>query len=330
MPASDKPDLTSAGPPLRRLSALSLSLFFVVLAQASLATDAPLAVYVTSELSNALAVSAGEPPRMNREVPVGNRPHNLEATKSGLVVVATQGDDSLSIVDPDNDPPTVRRIALGAPPHDIAAAADGTTVYVLSERGLLAWLDPASGRILQTAELGGSPHNLIASTGAVWITDISARRLFVADAGLGIREVPISIAGHGLAMRPGSKELWITPWAADRTVIIDSSTGKEIADLQVGQDPSHKHIAFNEDGSEAWLSEPASGIIFVVDASTRSVAERIDVGGHPHHVRFADGRAYVVVAPNDLVVLDARDRRIVHRLSAGSGVHDVELVEPAG
>jgi DNA-binding beta-propeller fold protein YncE len=328
----DEPDLRGGDPgslPCRQ-SALPLLLLLSVLLQASLASaaDAPRAVYVTSELAGAVAVVAGEPPRVVREIVVGNRPHNLEATKGGLLVVATQGDNSLSVVDPGNDPPTVRRIRLGAPPHDVAVAEDGTTVYVLSERGLLAQVDPSSGQVLKTVELGGSPHDLIAAAGVVWITDISARRIIVVDAGFSVRALPISIVGHGLALRPGSPELWITPWAGNRTVIIDSGTGKEVADLRAGQDPSHKHIAFNEDGSEAWLSEPASGSIFVVDASTRRVAGRIGVGGHPHHVRFADGRAYVAVAPNDLVVLDARDRQLIGRLPAGSGVHDVELVDP--
>lgn len=326
----EKPVLSGGRLPAARKFALSLSLLLSGLLQESFAAaaDTPGAVYVSSELSDVVTVVAGEPPQVIGEVPVGNRPHNLEATSGGLLLVATQGEDSISVVDLGNDPPTVSRILIGAAPHDIAVAEDGTA-YVLSERGLVAHVDPASGSILETVELSGRPHNLIAAAGSIWITDISSRRLFVVDAGLSVRELPISIVGHALALRPGSTELWITPWDGNRSVIVDLGTGEEIADLQVGEDPSHKHVAFNEDGSEAWLSEPASGSIFVVDASARSVAERIDVGGHPHHVRFADERAYVTVAPNDLVVFDARDRGVVERLSAGSGVHDVELVEPA-
>lgn len=281
---------------------------------------------MTSELSDTVIAIEGDPPRAIREIAVGSRPHNLEATSGGLLLVATQGEDSVSVVNPGNDPPTVSSIHLGAPPHDIALAEDGTA-YVLSGRGLLAHVDPSSGDILETVQLSGSPHNLIAAAGNVWITDISSRRIFVVGAGLSVRELPISIVGHGLALRPGSTELWITPWDGNRSVIIDLDIEEEIADLEAGEDPSHKHVAFNEDGSEAWLSEPASSTIFVVDASARTVAERIDAGGHPHHVRFADERVYVAVAPNELLVFDARDRGIVGRLSAGSGVHDVALVK---
>lgn len=332
LPHFDNPDLRGGelGPPLRHRPLLPL-LLLCILVPASLAAaaDTPGAAYVTSELSDTVAVVAGDLSGVIEEIAVGNRPHNLEATEDGLLIVATQGDNSLSVIDPANDPPTVRRIGLDAPPHDIAVAQDGSSVFVLSERGLLAQVDPAAGEVLRTVELGGSPHDLAAAAGNIWVTDISSRRIFAIDAEFSVRELPISIAGHGIALRPGSEELWITPWAGTRAVIVDWGTGEQVADLEVGQDPSHKHIAFTDEGGEAWVSEPASGGIFVVDASTRSVAARIDAGGHPHHVRFAGGRAYVAVAPNELVVLDARNRRVISRLRAGSGVHDVELVDPA-
>lgn len=123
--------------------------------------------------------------------------------------------------------------------------------------------------------------------------------------------------------------MWITPWNSNRMVIIDLNKHKEIARLQVGRDSTHKHLAFTENGSEVWITEPSSGSIFVVDAPTRRVAARIDLGGHPHHVRFAAGRAYVAVGPDNLVVLDARNRRIVGRLVVGSGVHDIGLSHSA-
>ena len=314
--------------PPRAKSVLLLSLSSILLQGSfAAAAQAPGAIYVSSELSDEIIIIEGDPPRATREVPVGSRPHNLEATGGGLLLVATWGEDSLSIVDPGDDPPTVRRIQLGAPPHDVAVAEDGTA-YALSERGLLAHFDPTSGDILETVELSGRPHNLIVAAGSVWTTDISARRLFVIGEGLGVRELPISIVGHALARRPGTTELWVTPWDGNRTVIIDLGSGEEIADFEVGEDPSHKHVAFTEDGREAWISEPASGSIFVVDASTRSLAERIEIGGHSHHVRIAGERAYVTAAPNELVVLDARAHEIIGRLSAGSGVHDVELIKP--
>ena len=259
---------------------------------------------------------------------MGSRPHNLEATSGGLLLVATWGEDAVSVVDPGDDPPTVRRIQLGAPPHDVAVAEDGTA-YALSERGLLAHFEPTSGDILETVELSGRPHNLIAAAGSIWITDISSRRLFIVGAGLDVRELPISIVGHALALRPGTTELWVTPWDGSRTVIIDLGSGEEIADFEVGEDPSHKHVVFTDDGREAWISEPASGSIFVVDASTRGLAERIEIGGHSHHVRIACERAYVTAAPDELVVLVARGYDVIGRLSAGPGVHDVELIGPA-
>jgi len=315
--------------PRLALAALSLPLLLSVLSGERLAaaSEPSQVIYVTSERAGAIAVVDGGSLQMIRAIPVDDRPHNLKVTKDGLLLIATQGSNAVSVLDPGKDPPTVDRIDIGAPPHDLAVAEDGRTAYVVSGQGLLVRLDPFSGRVLQSVELEGSPHNAIVSGETAWITDVSSRRLLLVDPSLRVDSLPISIVGHDLALRPASEELWVTPWNSTRLVIIDRNSQEETAHLQVGRDAAHKHIAFTVDGSEAWVTEPSSGSIFVVDARTRQVAERVQLGGHPHHVRFADGRAYVAVASNDLVVLDVRSRRIIGRSAVGSGVHDVEITQ---
>jgi DNA-binding beta-propeller fold protein YncE len=280
--------------------------------------------YVTVEGKGAIsAVDAGAL-EILQTIDVGGRPHNIEATADGLLVVATQGTNSVAVVDPGTEPATVRRIPIGAPPHDLAVAADGRTVFVVSERGLLVRLDPKSGRLLQRTELMGRPHNLTIWRETAWITDVSARRVFVVD-GDRVLERPISIEGHDLAVRPGSEELWITPWNSNRMVVIDLESRTETADLPVGRTPSHKHLAFTPDGRQAWVTEPASGSLLVVDARTRKLIQRVALEGHPHHVRMSGERAYVAVGPDHLVVLDQESRSIVGRLPVGADVHDVAL-----
>jgi YVTN family beta-propeller protein len=309
------------------LVALSLPFLLGALSGGSVtaAAEPSSVVYVTSERSGSIAVVDGGSLQVVQDIQVGDRPHNLEVTKKGLLVIATQANNAVSVVDPGTDPPTVSRINIAAPPHDLALAEDGRTVYVVSERGLLSRLDPFSGRVLEKAEIEGDPHNVIVSGETAWITDVSSRRILVVDPDLPVHELPISIVGHDLALRPVSDELWITPWSRNRIVIVDTNTRKQIADLQMGRDPSHKHIAFTEDGSEAWITEPSSGSLFVVDALARRVLERIDLGGHPHHLRFDAGRAYVAVGPDGLVVLDVRTRRVISRVTVGSEVHEVGL-----
>lgn len=129
-------------------------------------------------------------------------------------------------------------------------------------------------------------------------------------------------------MRPGSNELWITPWHGGNTVIVDLSTRREIASLPAGRTPSHKHLAFTADGGEAWITEPESGRVFVVDAQTRKVVGDIDLHGSPHHARLAAGRAYVAAGPRNLDVIDVGSRTIIDRVRAGSEIHDIAL-QPA-
>lgn len=309
--------------PLRWTAAVGLLLYFNIGGCVAAAQSSEIA-YVTAEGAGTLVGVDPESLQVVQRIEVGDRPHNLVATADGLLAIATQGTEAVSVIDPRTNPATVRRIRIGVPPHDLAVAADGRTVFVVSESGLLAKLDPNSGRLLQRTGLEGRPHNLTLWRQAAWITDVSARRIFIVD-GERIRELPISIEGHDLTVRPGSDELWVTPWSGDDTVVVDLNAQREVSGLQVGRTSTHKHLAFTADGSEAWITEPESGSLFVVNARTRKLVERIDLQGHPHHVRFASGRAYVAVGPEDLVILDVASRRIFARVAIGSDVHDVEL-----
>lgn len=124
---------------------LSALILLSLLSESRLATAASAhIVYVTSEGAGTVTgVDAGSL-EIRRRVDIGHRPHNLEATSGGLLAVATQGIDAVSIVDPIKDSATVNRVGIGAPPHDLAVGADGRTVHVVSERDVLVSLDPAS------------------------------------------------------------------------------------------------------------------------------------------------------------------------------------------
>lgn len=315
----------TGGPPLTTSAALAVVLSMGVLAEARVAAAAEKlrSVYVSSERSGRVAAVGGGSLQVLRQIDVGDRPHNVGMTPDGLLVIATQGADTVAVMDTTRAQAALRRYPIGAPPHSVAVGGDGRTVFVVSERGAFVRLDPATGRVLQRIDLEGSPHNMIASGKSAWITDVSARRLLIVDGDNRVEASPISIVGHDLAVRPASAELWVTPWNNSRVVVVDLKTRREIARFDVGRDPSHKHVTFTEDGNEAWITEPSSGNVFVVDAQTRRLIKAVDLGGPPHHVRIAAGRAYIAVGPGELVVLDAGSRTVVGRRAVGRGVHDL-------
>ncbi len=311
--------------PLWTLAKLLAPIVLGLLVASGLLAGAPQVIYVTSESAGAVAVVDGSSLQLIRLIEVGHRPHNLEVTRGGLLLIATQGTEAVSIIDPWQERVTAQRIDIGASPHDLAVSEDGRTAFVVSGRGVLVRFDLGSGQLHRRVDLGGSPHNVIVLGQVAWITDVASRRLLVVDEESAPREVPISIVGHDLAWRAGNKEIWVTPWQGNHMVIVDAETRREVAQLPVGRHPSHKHIAFTENGGEAWVTEPSSGRVFVVDALKRRAVDEINLGGHPHHLRLAAGRVYVAVGPDELVVLDARSRSILQRVKVGSGVHDVAL-----
>jgi len=64
-------------------------------------------------------------------------------------------------------------VPAGSHPHDVAPAADGGIWYTAQAKGVLGWLNPATGEIREIA-LGprSAPHGVIVGPdGAPWITD---------------------------------------------------------------------------------------------------------------------------------------------------------------
>ena len=168
---------------LLALAVLSGSILLGLVFGRELFAGAPQVINVTSEDAGTLSMVDASSLRLIRTIEVGHQPHNIEVTRDGLLVIATQGIDAVSVIDPRQEPVTVKRVGIGAPPHDLALGGDGRTVFVVSSGGLLARFDPISGRIHQRVALGGSPHNVAVFGAAAWITDISARRLLVVDEG---------------------------------------------------------------------------------------------------------------------------------------------------
>ncbi len=108
-----------------------------------------------------------------------------------------------------------------------------------------------------------------------------------------------------MALRPGTKEIWVTCSGSDSVILVDASGREKIAEIPVGGMP--EDVAFSPDGARAFVSNLFDDTVSVIDASARKIVRTVPVGDEPHGV-LMDGkgrRLYVLNSiSDDITVLD--------------------------
>lgn len=220
--------------------------------------------------------------RSRARLATGHAPHEIAVSADGkTAVVANYGDrqapgSSLTVIDVPGAK-VLDTIDLGehARPHGVA------------------WVD--AQRVAVTTE--GSRHLLIVAPGkrtieAATATEqevshmvaITADRAFVANIGSGsvtafdlrkrekLRDIPTGAGAEGIAVRPGTKEIWVTNRAADTLSIIDAASLQVTATVEAKGFPIR--VAFTPDGSRALVSAARSGEVILIDAAARKELKR--------------------------------------------------------
>lgn len=120
----------------------------------------------------------------------------------------------------------------GSHPHDVAPASDGGVWYTGQAVGVLGWLDPASGQVIETPLGSGSaPHGVVSGPdGAAWATDQGLDAIVrVTPGDFGVTVFPMPASARGKAVHTGVFDhdgiLWFT---GQRGIVarLDPATGK--------------------------------------------------------------------------------------------------------
>ncbi len=166
---------------------------------------------------------------------------------------------------------------------------------------------------------------------------------------------PPSSDGMDIALSAGSSVAYVTEPNNDSLLVLDAVTGRVLATVAVGNDPSG--LAVSPDGSQVWVvnttlspddtgssGATGSGTVSVVSTATDLVLGTVPVGWGPIDIAFSpDGRsAFVtnngVLSPGSVDVIDTATLKVVGTLtptaspseaSAGSNVTSV-AVTPDG
>lgn len=189
------------------------------------------------------------------------------------------------------------------------AAAQPTLVVLNKAEATASLLDPTTGKVRATAEVGEGPHEVAVSRDGrtAVVCDYGGRvpgsTLSVVDveAGRTVRTIELVapdggdpddghkryLRPHGIVYLPDGEHVAVTAEAARRLLLVHVPSGEVVAAIPTRQDLSHM-VALTPDAKRAFVANIRSGSVSVLDLEKR---EHLDV------VPTGDGAEGIAVHP---------------------------------
>ena len=235
--------------------------------------------------------------KVTRRMKVGPRPNQPACTPDGKIVYVPCDDATWWVVDA-VAAKVIRKIPTGGRPHNTLCSADGKRMY-LGPKGSYHVLvaDAVTHQLIGEIPLSDAPRPIALSADekrlyanvdtliGFEVADV-ARRKVIHRVAATVPEDQLRKASrsHGLALRPGGKELWTCDVFHDRTYVFDltAEPPRQVATLVMKG--GGYWICFSPDGKFCYISERLGDSVAVIDAETRKTVARIPVGKAPKRV----------------------------------------------
>jgi YVTN family beta-propeller protein len=256
-------------------------------------------LFCSIEAENCLKVLDTRTDESVGTVPCSGRPNQLAVTPDGRwVYVAINDRGTADIIDVERLQ-VARTLPVGKSPHNCYCPRGAKTMYVTSiGDNLVHQFDYRNDhRLLQTVRFDGPVRPLCVTR--------DEKRLFVAIQGLhgfawadlttgkqvGRIEQPLPppekrskfayMNTHGLELRPGDRELWVTSFIGNGLMVFDvtGETPKYVATVPVGDAPNW--LTFSPDGKFAYSANAGDNSISIVDCEARRALKDVKVGAVP-------------------------------------------------
>jgi DNA-binding beta-propeller fold protein YncE len=194
------------------------------------------------------------------------RPNEAE----GVLLVANQGDRTLSIL----DPAAARQIAVvpedGVTGHEVATSPDGRTAYVP------IYGDSGVGKP------GTDGRNMV-------VVDIASRKIVGnVDFGHGVRP-------HCVIYDPTSGSLYVTTELDQSVTVIDPRSLKIVGSIPTTQAQSHM-LAISHDGRRGYTANVSPGSVSVLDMAARKTITVIPISANTQRISISNDDRMVFTA----------------------------------
>jgi YVTN family beta-propeller protein len=290
---------------------------------------------VVNKNENALAVVDPVSKKILAHVPVGDGPHEVEASADGKLAFvsnygiqngATAPGTSISIIDIAGRQET-GRIDLGARsrPHGLYFTK-GKLYFTAEGHKLIGSYDPGTKQVDWRLGTGQNRTHLVRPNKDLtrfYTSNIGSNTVTVIERApepLDWTEtvIPVGKGPEGIDMSPDEKEVWTAHGGDGGVSVIDTAAKKVVQTLDLHMTRPNR-LKFTKDGKRVLISDLGGDRLLILDAATRKEIKRMDVGKSPEGMLMAPDRihAYIAATGSDsIAVLDVNTLEVTDRITS--------------
>jgi len=230
--------------------------------------------------------------------------HHMSVSKDGKLMFVPYYDTwHLAVVDLDKRE-IIKKIFIGHGGHGTKLSADGKRLYVGSMMNdALIVIDTKKLEVIDRYNFrdGVRPFCFPKDESVIYVQQSWLHGFIVVDPktreqktvklpdlDLGVPE-PVSYphnVNHGIALKPGEKELWVNGSALDFVAVYSHPELEFKTTIPVGKDPNS--MKFNGDGSFIYISNRKEDTLSIIDTSTYKEIKRLKLGKLPQRMVVVD------------------------------------------
>ncbi|KQM83541.1 YncE family protein [Agromyces sp. Leaf222] len=219
-----------------------------------------------------------------------SRPHQASLLASGRVIVSTELDESLTVIDR-RTLRVVARLPTGrAESHTFAISLDGDRLVTANVgSGSVSVIDIPSGRLLGVVEAADTVNRICLEPGGrlAYTADQNSPRLAVVDTDrlecVGWIDLP-SI-GFGTAVTADGSRLVVALRQASEIAVVDLASSEVVHRIATPDQP--QAIVLHPDGVRAYSACDAAGCVVEVDIRSGRLLRRIPTGRRPDGIAWS-------------------------------------------
>ncbi len=232
----------------------------------------------------------------------------------GVVFVVAMVAAALFLLLGDDGPEVSGPIAIGTPPLRLDAGPKA--VWVTSEKdGTLTRLDPETGEVLSTRELGEGISGVAIGSNWTWATNPRRRALLRLDPASGRVLKTLPVPGEPGPIALGGGRVWLAD-EGGRGIDAVNSEGARL--VRSGLPPQAPGLRLAWGAQGLWVAIADAGVVRRLDPASFVAGEPIRVGGGPAGLTVAAGFVWVASSRSGTVSkVDPALRDVVARIEVG-------------
>jgi YVTN family beta-propeller protein len=183
-------------------------------------------------------------------------------------------------------------------------------------------LDPVTGRVLASVDVGSDPAGIASGAGRIWVTNGAEGTVTRIDAGDGHVDQTLTVGSSPAGIAAGAGAIWVANALDGSVSRIDPRAGQVVQTIRVGRRP----VALTVGAGAVWVVDADGDALIPLDPNSGLPRRAIRLDSSPRGLAVGFGAVWVAEPlAHKLVRIDPRSGATVAEIAVGAGAGAVAV-----